>query len=52
VNNPEHVSHNVKFTKQDGIILDNTTISLVDDGQEHTVEIIMGASDIVSGQDM
>ncbi|MBE0687163.1 MAG: hypothetical protein IH585_14325 [Anaerolineaceae bacterium] len=44
--NPVHVTHNVIFTKLDGIILDNTTISLVDDGQDHSVEITMGESEI------
>jgi cyclic beta-1,2-glucan synthetase len=49
--NPEHVSHNVKVTMLDGKNLDNRVIPLVDDGQDHKVEITMGASDIVSGQD-
>lgn len=44
--NPEHITHNVKVIKLDGIILDNMVIPLVDDGQEHSVEIIMGASEI------
>jgi cyclic beta-1,2-glucan synthetase len=44
--NPEHVTHNVKVTKLDGEIIDNNVISLVDDGQEHNVEINMGASDL------
>ncbi len=43
--NPDHVTHNVKVTILDGKIIDSMSISLVDDGQEHTVEIIMGDTD-------
>ncbi len=45
VNNPGHVSHNVKAAKLDGKNLDNMIISLVDDGEEHTFELTMGDSD-------
>jgi cellobiose phosphorylase len=44
--NPEHITHGVKTIKLDGKMIDNTVISLVDDGQEHNVEITMGDSDL------
>ncbi|OGC75959.1 MAG: hypothetical protein A2Z27_05165 [candidate division Zixibacteria bacterium RBG_16_50_21] len=42
VSNPAHIAHNVQLVKLDGKILDNTAIPLVDDGQEHIIEVIMG----------
>jgi cellobiose phosphorylase len=42
VYNPTHIAHNVQLVRLDGKILDPTTIPLVDDGQEHSVEVIMG----------
>jgi cyclic beta-1,2-glucan synthetase len=42
VSNPAHISHNVERVKLDGKILDPKGISLVNDGQEHTVEVMMG----------
>jgi cyclic beta-1,2-glucan synthetase len=44
--NSEHITHGVKTIKLDGKMIDNTVISLVDDGQEHNVEITMGDSDL------
>jgi cyclic beta-1,2-glucan synthetase len=40
--NPSHLAHHVQFVKLDGKILDDKVIPLVDDGQEHNVEVIMG----------
>ena len=40
--NPRHLAHNVQVVKLNGKILDNTAIPLVDDGQEYSVEVIMG----------
>jgi len=42
VHNPRHLAHHVQDVKLDGKILDNTTIALIDDGQEHNVEVLMG----------
>jgi cyclic beta-1,2-glucan synthetase len=42
VNNPTHIAHSVQLVKLDGKILDPKAIPLVDDGQEHSVEVIMG----------
>jgi cyclic beta-1,2-glucan synthetase len=42
VYNPRHLAHNVEYVKLDGKMLDDQTIPLVDDGQEHKVEVIMG----------
>ena len=42
VNNPTHVAHSVQSVKLDGKILDPKAIPLVNDGQEHTVEVTMG----------
>jgi len=42
VYNPRHLAHNVEYMKLDGKMLDDRTIPLVDDGQEHRVEVIMG----------
>ena len=42
VNNPTHIAHNVRLMRLDGKMLDDHTIPLVDDGQEHNVEVIMG----------
>ena len=41
--NSTHVSKNVQYINLDGKILNQTAIPLVDDGQEHRVEVIMGA---------
>jgi cyclic beta-1,2-glucan synthetase len=40
--NPNHLTYNVQTVKLDGVILEDKTIPLVDDGQEHIVEVIMG----------
>ncbi len=42
VNNPMHIAHNVQLVKLDEKILANTAIPLVDDGQEHIIEVMMG----------
>jgi cellobiose phosphorylase len=42
VNNPTHIARNVQLVKLDGKILDQKAIPLVNDGQEHTVEVMMG----------
>ena len=42
VSNPMHITHNVQIVKLDGKILDPKAISLVNDGQEHSVEVMMG----------
>ena len=42
VNNPTHIAHNVQGVKLDGKILEDTVIPLVEDGQEHSVEVMMG----------
>ncbi len=42
VSNPMHIAHNVQHVKLDGKTLEPKTIPLVNDGQEHTVEVIMG----------
>jgi cyclic beta-1,2-glucan synthetase len=42
VNNPIHISHGVQLVKLDGKILDPKSIPLVNDGQEHRVEVMMG----------
>jgi cyclic beta-1,2-glucan synthetase len=42
VNNPTHITRNVQLVKLDGKILDSRAIPLVDDGQEHSVEVVMG----------
>jgi cellobiose phosphorylase len=42
VNNPTHVAHSVQLVKLDGKILEPKAIPLVNDGQEHTVEVTMG----------
>jgi cyclic beta-1,2-glucan synthetase len=42
VYNPRHLAHMVEYVKLDGKMLDDQTIPLVDDGQEHHVEVIMG----------
>jgi cellobiose phosphorylase len=42
VNNPMHIARNVRFMKLDGKTLDLKAIPLVDDGQEHTIEVMMG----------
>jgi cyclic beta-1,2-glucan synthetase len=42
VYNPSHLAHKVKVVKLDGKILDDTGIPLVDDGQEYSIEVIMG----------
>jgi cyclic beta-1,2-glucan synthetase len=42
VNNPTHIARNVQLVKLDGKILDPKAIPLVNDGQEHTVEVMMG----------
>jgi cellobiose phosphorylase len=40
--NSTHVAQNVLYINLDGKILDQNAIPLVDDGQEHWVEVIMG----------
>ncbi len=42
VYNPRHLAHNVQYVKLDGKILGLMSIPLIDDGQEHNVEVIMG----------
>jgi len=42
VSNPRHLTRNVQYVILDGKILEDTAIPLVDDGQEHSVEVIMG----------
>ena len=42
VNNPTHIAHSVQLVKLDGKILDQKAIPLVSDGQEHSVEVLMG----------
>jgi cellobiose phosphorylase len=42
VYNPRHLANKVQYVKLDGKILDDTAIPLVDDRQEHSVEVIMG----------
>jgi cyclic beta-1,2-glucan synthetase len=42
VNNPSHIAHNVQLVKLDGKTLEPKAIPLVNDGREHTVEVIMG----------
>ncbi len=42
VNNPKHLAHNVQLVKLDGKMLDDRTIPLVDDGEEHSIEVMMG----------
>jgi cyclic beta-1,2-glucan synthetase len=41
VSNPEHLAHYVKDVKLDGKILDSKAIPLINDAQEHTVEVIL-----------
>jgi cyclic beta-1,2-glucan synthetase len=40
--NPEHVAHHVHQVTLDGKLLNEAFFPLVDDGQEHRVEVIMG----------
>ena len=42
VSNPAHITHNVQHVMLDEKILDNSAIPLVNDGQEHIIEVIMG----------
>ncbi len=42
VDNPQHLAHHVQVVKLDGKMLEDHAIRLVDDGQEHKVEVIMG----------
>jgi cellobiose phosphorylase len=42
VNNPTHIAHNVQLVKLDGKILDQKVIPLVNDRQEHSVDVILG----------
>ncbi len=42
VTNPEHVSGGVRAVKMDEIELANGIIPLIDDGREHTIEVVMG----------
>jgi cyclic beta-1,2-glucan synthetase len=42
VDNPQHLAHHVKAVKLDGNILEDHAIRLVDDRQDHKVEVIMG----------
>jgi cellobiose phosphorylase len=42
VYNPRHHAHNVEYVKLDGKMLDDQTIPLIDDGQNHNVEVMMG----------
>jgi len=42
VNNPAHIAHNVQLVKLDGKMLDDQNIPLIDDGEEHNVEVILG----------
>jgi cyclic beta-1,2-glucan synthetase len=41
VSNPKHLAHYVKEVKLDGIVLDSKAISLVNDAQEHKIEVIL-----------
>jgi cyclic beta-1,2-glucan glucanotransferase len=40
--NPRHLTHHVQYVKLDRKMLEDQAIPLVDDGQEHSVEVIMG----------
>lgn len=42
VRNPNHVSRKVKEIKFDGKLVDGKVISLIDDGTDHDIEIILG----------
>jgi cyclic beta-1,2-glucan synthetase len=42
VSNPQHVANKVQIVRLDGMTVTNKAIPLVDDGQEHHVEVIMG----------
>jgi cellobiose phosphorylase len=42
VNNPTHIAHNIQLVKLDGKILEPKSIPLGNDGQEHSVEVMMG----------
>jgi len=42
VSNPTHLAQHVQMVKLDGKLLDDQAIPLVDDGQEHQVEVRMG----------
>jgi len=41
--NPEHISRNIRQVLMDGKPLNEASIPLVDDGQEHRVEVTMGS---------
>ena len=45
VNNPEHVASHVRQIMLDGQLLDNESIPLVDDQDEHRVVVTMGNTD-------
>ena len=42
VENPAHRNRGVALTELDGVALDDTTISMQDDGATHQVRIVMG----------
>lgn len=42
VSNPEHVNKGVKSIKADGVTLEGKTIPVYNDGQTHTIEVVMG----------
>jgi len=42
VRNPEHIAHSIRQVMLDGRSLNEASIPLVDDGQEHWVEVTMG----------
>jgi cyclic beta-1,2-glucan synthetase len=42
VYNPRHIAHKVQYVKVDGKKLDNAVIPLIDDGKEHSVDVLMG----------
>ncbi len=45
VRNPEHVASHVREILLDGLVMENGAIHLVDDHQEHKVEVTMGKVD-------
>ena len=42
VENPGHVEHGVGLLQLDGVTLDNKLVSLLDDGKEHIVRVVLG----------
>jgi cellobiose phosphorylase len=42
VSNPRHLARSVQVVKMDGKMLENKVIPLVDDAQQHFIEVILG----------